>query len=49
MTRAMSTVVAVLALLPALADGAPPPGFDALFNGKNLEGWTVPAGTVTSS
>jgi hypothetical protein len=36
---------AVLAALPAAgADNEPPPGFVALFNGRDLSGWKVPPG-----
>jgi hypothetical protein len=37
--------VALLTVSPArAADNVPPSGFIALFNGKDLTGWTVPAG-----
>jgi hypothetical protein len=34
----------VLAGLAQAADPAPPPGFTALFNGRDFSGWTVPEG-----
>lgn len=41
-------LVAVLLLAPptraAAADPAPPPGFISLFNGRDLDGWTIPEG-----
>jgi hypothetical protein len=37
-------ILAVLALAPAAPAAEPPAGFTALFNGKDLAGWKVPAG-----
>src|SRR6516162_2603123 len=34
----------LLLAFPARADNTAPEGFVALFNGKDLAGWTVPAG-----
>jgi hypothetical protein len=41
-----STALAIFALCttPLLADGEMEDGFVSLFNGKNLAGWTIPAG-----
>jgi Domain of Unknown Function (DUF1080) len=43
---AVSVVSLVLSVSPAAqaADNEPPPGFTALFNGKDLSGWKVPEG-----
>lgn len=42
----MKTTLALLALVSSAfaADNVPPDGFVALFNGKDLSGWKVPAG-----
>ena len=37
-------ILAVLSAAHLAAAGDPPPGFTSLFNGKDLTGWTVPAG-----
>jgi hypothetical protein len=37
-------ILAVLTLAPAAPAAEPSPGFTSLFNGKDLSGWTVPAG-----
>ena len=40
-----STALALLVFHPAVAqDYQAPPGFTALFDGKSLSGWTIPAG-----
>jgi hypothetical protein len=41
---ALSATCFLAAGLAGAADNAPPEGFAALFNGKDLTGWTVPAG-----
>ena len=40
---AVASLLAFAVALPVAA-GDPPPGFTSLFNGKDLTGWTVPAG-----
>ena len=46
--RIVAPVALFVGLLSAMptpaADNAPPPGFVALFNGKDLAGWRVPEG-----
>jgi hypothetical protein len=45
MKSTLYALASILFLLAAHAgDNAPPAGFAALFNGKDLAGWTVPAG-----
>jgi hypothetical protein len=39
-----SALLLSLALNAAAADNTPPPGFTALFNGKDLTGWKLPEG-----
>ena len=39
MFRALSLVACAAIVAPAFAQEAPPPGFRALFNGQNLDGW----------
>jgi len=39
-----SLLLLALPLAAAAADNEPPPGFVALFNGRDLDGWKVPAG-----
>jgi hypothetical protein len=41
----LAAAAALTAGLPAAAQ-APPPGFVSIFNGKDLSGWRVPAGTT---
>ena len=42
----VTTLLLALAVCvpPLAAQDAPPPGFESLFNGKDLTGWRVPAG-----
>jgi hypothetical protein len=40
----VSALLLSFALAAAAADNTPPPGFTALFNGKDFTGWRVPAG-----
>jgi hypothetical protein len=46
MRSSLASLIVAFVLAPGLdaADNAPPPGFTALFNGKDLTGWKVPAG-----
>ena len=39
LSRAVAAILAVVACSAALAQSAPPDGFTALFNGKDLSGW----------
>jgi hypothetical protein len=40
----LTTTILCAAGLSLAADNQPPPGFEALFNGKDFTGWRVPAG-----